>query len=82
MVTTTLYRELPLSCPSCGSTEAALTYTAPVQVVVRDRDVVSVTVDDESSLFAGAALCGICGRSWRLCEEPDTGVWSAWEVGP
>jgi hypothetical protein len=51
-------------------------------MVVRDRDVVSVTVDDESSLFAGAALCGICGRSWRLCEEPETGVWPAWEVGP
>jgi transcription elongation factor Elf1 len=82
MVTTALYKELPISCPSCGSTEASLTYTAPVRVEVRERDVVSVTVDDEASLFTGAALCGICGRGWRLCEEPETGVWPPWEVGP
>jgi hypothetical protein len=82
MVTTALYRELPISCPSCGSTEVDLTYTAPVHVRLWERNVVSVTVDDEGSLFTGSALCGICGRRWRLAEEPDTGVWPAWEVGP
>lgn len=82
MVRTALYRELPISCPSCGSTEVDLTYTAPVHVRVWERNVVTVTVDDEASLFTGSALCGICGRRWRLGEEPDTGVWPAWEVGP
>jgi transcription elongation factor Elf1 len=81
MVNTHLHRQLPLECPSCGSTEASLTYTAPLHVLVRDRNVVSVTVDDEGSLFAGSALCAICGRRWRLSEEPETGVWPAWEVG-
>jgi hypothetical protein len=81
MVRTALYRELPISCPSCGSSGVDLTYTAPVHVRVWDRDVVSVTVDDEGSLFTGSALCGTCGRRWRLCEEPDTGLWPAWEVG-
>lgn len=82
MCTTAITKELPLECPSCGSTEASLTYPAPVQVVVRDRDVVSVTVCDEGTCFAGAALCGICGHRWRLDEEPETGVWPAWEADP
>lgn len=82
MCTTAIAAELPMECPSCGSTEVSLTYSAPVNVLVRDRDVVSVTVCDEAARFAGAALCGICGRRWRLEEEPETGVWPAWEVGP
>jgi transcription elongation factor Elf1 len=81
MCRTAIARELPLECPSCGSTEASLTYSAPVRVLVRDRDVVSVTVCVGATRFAGAALCGICGRKWRLEEEPETGVWPAWEVG-
>jgi transcription elongation factor Elf1 len=82
MCSTAIAGKLPLECPSCGSTEVDLTYTAPVHVRVWERNVVSVTVDDEASLFAGSALCGICGRRWRLCEEPETGLWPAWEVGP
>jgi transcription elongation factor Elf1 len=82
MCRTAIAGELPLECPSCGSTEASLTYSAPVRVLVRDRDVVCVTVCDESTRFAGAALCGICGRRWRLEDEPVTGVWPAWEMGP
>lgn len=82
MITTTLHRELPLCCPSCGSSEASLTYAAPVRVLVRERAVVSVRVDDEETLFTGSALCAICGRRWRLAEEPETGLWPAWDVGP
>jgi hypothetical protein len=82
MIATTLYRELPLACPSCGSSEASLTYAAPVRVLVRERDVVSVRVDDEETLFTGSALCAMCGRRWRLAEEPETGLWPAWGVGP
>ncbi len=82
MCRTALSRELPIECSSCGSTGCHLTYTAPVHVEVWERDVVSVRVDDESCLFDGAAICGMCGRRWRLAEEPETGVWSAWDVGP
>jgi len=82
MCRTAITGELPLECPSCGSTGVDLTYTAPVHVRVWERDVVSVTVCDEATHFAGAALCGICGRRWRFDEEPETGVWPAWEVGP
>ena len=82
MIATTLHRELPLCCPSCGSSEVSLTYAAPVRVLVRERAVVSVRVDDEETLFMGAALCTICGRRWRLAEEPETGLWPAWDVGP
>ena len=81
MCITSIAGELPLECPSCGSTEVSLTYSAPVRVLVRDRDVVNVTVCDEATRFAGAALCGICGRRWRLDDEPETGLWPAWEVG-
>jgi len=82
MIGTTLHRELPLGCPSCGSSEVSLTYTAPVRVHVRERDVVSVRVDDEQALFTGSALCAVCGRKWRLAEEPETDLWPAWEMGP
>ncbi len=71
MIATTLHRELPLYCPSCGSSEVSLTYAAPVHVLVRALAVESVRVGDEETLFTGSALCAICGRSWRLAEEPD-----------
>jgi hypothetical protein len=56
MVSTTLCRELPLGCPSCGSSEISLTYTAPVRVHVREREVVSVRLDDRTDavLWLGA----------------------------
>jgi hypothetical protein len=82
MVSTTLCRELPLGCPSCGCSEISLTYAAPIRVFVSERDVVSVQVDDEQTLFSGSALCAICGRRWRLAKEPVTGRWPAWEFGP
>ncbi len=82
MIATSLHRELPLSCPSCGSSEVSLTYAAPLWVLVRERQVVSVRVDDEDTLFTGAALCAMCGRRWRLAEEPKTDLWPAWEFGP
>jgi hypothetical protein len=74
-------RELPLGCPSCGSAELSLTYT-PVRVHVREREVVSVRVNDEQTLFASSALCARCGKRWRLCEEPETDLWPVWEFGP
>jgi len=82
MIATSLHRELPLSCPSCGSSEVSLTYAAPLWVLVRERQVVSVRVDDEDTLFTGSALCAMCGRRWRLAEEPKTDLWPAWEFGP
>jgi hypothetical protein len=82
VISTTLHHELPLGCPSCGSAELSLTYRAPVRVHVREREVVSVRVDDEQTLFAGWALCALCGRRWRLSEEPETDLWPAWEFGP
>ena len=82
MVTTALSGALPVECPSCGSTEVAITYTAPVHVEVRDLRVMAVRVDDESRVFGGSALCGICGRRWRLLGDPETGPWPEWEVGP
>ncbi len=82
MIATSLHRELPLSCPSRGSSEVSLTYAAPVWVLVRERQVVSVRVDDEDTLFTGSALCAMCGRRWRLAEEPKTDLWPAWEFGP
>jgi hypothetical protein len=56
MVSTTLCRELPLGCPSCGSSEISLTYTAPVRVHVREREVVSVRLDyrTDAVLWLGA----------------------------
>ena len=81
MIATSLHRELPLSCPSCGSSEVSLTYAAPLWVLVRERQVVSVRVDDEDTLFTGSALCAMCGRRWRLAEEPKTDLWPAWEFG-
>ena len=82
MVKTAVLNQLPISCPSCDSSEVALTYTAPVRVQVYGKEVVNVTVDDESCLYAGAALCAMCGTNWRLCEEPETGLWPARELGP
>ena len=82
MCRTAIAGELPLECSGCGSTEVALTYAAPVHVFVRDTRVVSVRVDDEQSRFGGTALCAICGHRWRLAEEPEMGIWPAWEVGP
>jgi hypothetical protein len=82
MVSTTLRRESPLSCPSCGPSEISLVYAAPVRVLVRKREVVSVRVDDEQALFSGSALCTCCGRRWRLAEESEMGFWPAWEFGP
>jgi len=82
VISTTLHRELPLGCPSCESAELSLTYRAPVRVHVREREVVSVRVDDERTLLAGSALCALCGWRWRPCEEPKTDLWPAWEFGP
>jgi hypothetical protein len=61
--------------------EISLVYAAPVRVLVRERDVVSVRVDDEQALFSGSALCAACGRRWRLAEEPEIDLWPAWEFG-
>lgn len=82
MIAPALGRALPVCCPSCGSSEVSLTYAAPVNVLVREREVVSVRIDDEQALFSGSALCAICGRRWRLAEEPETDLWPAWEFGP
>jgi DNA-directed RNA polymerase subunit RPC12/RpoP len=81
MVSTTLTRKLPLACPSCGSSEISLVYAAPVRVLVRERDVVSVRVDVEQALFSGSARCATCGRRWRLADEPEIDLWLAWEFG-
>jgi hypothetical protein len=71
----------PLQCDSCGSQEACICYSAPVFAYVKDGTLTKVVVSDEETRFSGVVRCLICDRFWLLDEEPELGLWPAWEFG-
>lgn len=63
----------------CGADSVCVCYSAPVFVYLREGGVIRVVVDDEGTKFGGVARCLECERFWILAEEPEIGVWPAWQ---
>ena len=70
----------PLQC-ECGSDEVCVSYSAPVFVYLTRQRVVRVVVNDEDTRFGGVVRCLQCERFWILEEEPEVGIWPAWQFG-
>lgn len=56
-------------------------YSAPVFVYLSQEQVTKVVVDDEDTKFGGVVRCLVCDRFWVIDEEPEVGVWPAWQFG-
>lgn len=70
----------PLRC-ECGSEDVCICYSAPVFVYLSQEQVTKVVVDDEDTKFGGVVRCLACDGFWVIDEEPEVGVWPAWQFG-
>jgi len=69
-----------LTC-ECGSSRICISYSAPVFVYLDGGNITRVVVADDETQFSGVARCLDCDRFWVLDEEPEVGVWPAWQFG-
>ena len=70
----------PLRC-KCGSHSVCICYSAPVFVHLKEERVIKVVVADEETRFGGVVRCLECDQFWILDEEPEVGIWPAWQFG-
>lgn len=69
-----------LTC-ECGSRKVCICYSTLVFAYLEDRSVTGVVVADEETDFSAVVRCLACERFWILEEEPEVGIWPAWQIG-